>query len=157
MLDNKQKQYKVDSRHATTNLWIEVEGFNFNVYLVLIILRWRIAKIQTDLLQRRLQMFVLAISKPISKAVGIHQHSNNVPWHPKAICNISERDKKKTKKHKRLLFLVSFCSQTEHLEFLFEEIQKQIRLWGLQSFSRSLREPHLSSSITPFPPCCVWR
>lgn len=30
--------------------------------------------------------FVLAIFSPISKAVGIHQHSNNATWHREAIC-----------------------------------------------------------------------
>lgn len=47
---------------------------------------------------------------------------------------------------KRLLFLVPFCSQTEHLEFLFEKIRKQIDCKGSRVFGRSLREPSLSYS-----------
>lgn len=113
-------------------MWIEVEGLNFNVYLVLIILRWRIAKIQTDLLQRRLQMFVLAISKPISKAVGIHQHSNNVPWHPKAICNISERDKKKNKKTQASA-VFSFI--------LFSDWASGVSFWGDSKTNKTMRAP----------------
>jgi len=39
-------------------------------------------------------MFVFAISEAISKAVGIHQHSNNVPWHQKAVCYYLRAGKK---------------------------------------------------------------
>lgn len=73
--------------HAPANLckcinrtWNSFINFN------LVILRWCVFDIQTGLRERQLQMFVLAISKPILKTVGIHQHSNNVPWHQNAIC-----------------------------------------------------------------------
>lgn len=48
----------------------------------------------------------------------------------KPFATISEQEEEEEKKNKRLLFLVSFCSQAEHLEFLLEKIQKQIDCKG---------------------------
>lgn len=111
-------------------------------------------------------MFVLAISSPISNTVGIHQHSNNVTWHRKAICNYfraGERENRRKKKNKTSLgcfFWLSLCCQAEHLEFLFlGEIQKQTDCKGFR-VSPGLWKSHLTLSLSRFPttiPHCLLR
>lgn len=93
---------------------------------------------------------MFAISKLISKAAGIHRHSNNGPWHRKAICNYFRAGKKKqnNNKQKNNKFLVSFCSQTEHVERLFQiKDQKQIDC-KCPRVSAGLRGSHLSLSLS---------
>lgn len=81
----------------------------------------------------------------------------------KPFATISEQgggEERKKRKKSVCCFLVSFCSPTEHLEFLFEEIQKQIDCKGSR-VSAGLWKSRLclilSLSLFPTIPCCLWR
>lgn len=119
-LDNKVNQYKVDCSYATINLYEYKLWDQFFYLFHSHLLRWCIFDIQTAPSQALLQMFVLAIASPISKAVGTHQHSNNVPWHRKAICyyfRAGTREKKQTSAVFSLILLSDWASGVSFQEY----------------------------------------
>lgn len=134
-------------------LGAQAEGLNFNIYFVLITLGAPLIYKQPPPLQTLLQMFVLAISSPISKAVGIHQHSNNVTWHrKKPFATIRSRGGGEKRESICCVFFFfpffSFILLSDGASGVsFWGDSKTNRLRGLQSFSGSPSETS--------PPCSV--
>lgn len=94
-------------------------------------------------------MFVLAISSPISKAVGIHRHSNNVTWHrKKPFATTWSKGGGGEGKASAVFFfsLIPLSDGASGVSFCGDS--KTNRLRGLQSFSRSPSETSLPYSVS---------
>lgn len=103
-------------------------------------------------------MFVLASSSQISKAVGIHQHSNNVTWHcKKPFATTWNKGEGGEVKASAVFFcfvfgLTRLSGGASGGFFFFVEIQKQIDCEGSgASAGLQVRRCCLIVSLSPLP------